>query len=72
MRNARPTNEIVDQSNPDGNEIPDSESVDKFTLQAGFVALAYALSFGFMCLLGVISLILTSKNAAIITTGTVT
>lgn len=55
VRNARPTNEIVDQSNPDGNEIPDSESVDKFTLQAGFVALAYALSFGFMCLLGVIS-----------------
>ena len=36
-------------------EIPDNESVDKFTLQAGFVALAYALSFGFMCLLGVIS-----------------
>ena len=32
-------------------EIPDNESVDKFTLQAGFVALAYALSFGFMCLL---------------------
>ena len=55
VRNARPTNEIVDQSNPDGNEIPDNESVDKFTLQAGFVALAYALSFGFMCLLGVIS-----------------
>ncbi len=37
------------------NEIPDSESVDKFTLQVGFVALAYALSFGFMCLLGVMS-----------------
>ena len=36
-------------------EIPDNESVDKFTLQAGFVALAYALSFGFMCLLGVLS-----------------
>ena len=36
-------------------EIPDSESVDKFTLQAGFVALAYAVSFGFMCLLGAIS-----------------
>lgn len=36
-------------------EIPDSESVDKFTLQAGFVALAYAISFGFMCLLGVLS-----------------
>ena len=55
VRNARPTNEIVDQTNPDGNEIPDNESVDKFTLQAGFVALAYALSFGFMCLLGILS-----------------
>ena len=37
------------------NEIPDNESVDKFTIQMGFVALAYALSFGFMCLLGVLS-----------------
>ena len=37
------------------NEIPDNESVDKFTLQVGFVALAYALSFGFMCLLGALS-----------------
>ena len=37
------------------NEIPDSESVDKFTLQVGFVALAYALSFGFMCVLGKLS-----------------
>lgn len=37
------------------NEIPDNESVDKFTLQVGFVALAYALSFGFMCLLGKLS-----------------
>ena len=55
VRNARPTGEVVDQTNPDGNEIPDNESVDKFTLQAGFVALAYAISFGFMCLLGVIS-----------------
>jgi len=36
-------------------ELPDNESVDKFTLQMGFVALAYALAFGFMCLLGVIS-----------------
>ncbi len=47
--------ENVDQTNPTGDEIPDSESVDKFTLQVGFVALAYALSFAFMCLLGVIS-----------------
>jgi len=46
---------FVDQTNPSGEEIPDNESVDKFTLQAGFVALAYAISFGFMCLLGVIS-----------------
>lgn len=36
-------------------EIPDNESVDKFTIQMGFVAIAYALSFGFMCLLGVVS-----------------
>ena len=36
-------------------EIPDNESVDKFTIQMGFVALAYALSFGFMCLLGALS-----------------
>ncbi|MBQ8769208.1 MAG: hypothetical protein IJZ15_06165 [Oscillospiraceae bacterium] len=55
VRNSRPTDEIIDQTNPCGNEIPDNESVDKFTLQAGFVALAYALSFGFMCLLGILS-----------------
>ena len=36
-------------------EIPDNESVDKFTLQFGFVVLAYALSFGFMFLLGKLS-----------------
>ena len=29
--------------------------MDKFTIQAGFVAIAYALSFGFMYLLGIIS-----------------
>ena len=55
VRSARPAGEFVDQTNPSGGEIPDSESVDKFTIQAGFVALAYALSFGFMCLLGVLS-----------------
>ena len=55
VRNERPSGEIVDQTNPTGGEIPDNESVDKFTIQAGFVALAYAISFGFMCLLGVIS-----------------
>ena len=47
--------EIVDHTNPTGTEIPDNESIDKFTIQAGFVALAYAISFGFMCLLAVIS-----------------
>ncbi len=36
-------------------ELPDNESIDKFSLQAGFVALAYALSFGFMYLLGILS-----------------
>ena len=36
-------------------EILDNESVDKFTMQMGFVALAYALAFGFMCLLGSLS-----------------
>ena len=46
---------FIDQTNPSGGEIPDNESVDKFTIQAGFVALAYALSFGFMCLLGILS-----------------
>ena len=55
VRSARPEGEFVDQTNPSGGEIPDSESVDKFTIQAGFVALAYALSFGFMCLLGILS-----------------
>jgi len=55
VRNAKLSGAIVDQTNPHGDEIPDNESVDKFTIQAGFVALAYAISFGFMCLLGVIS-----------------
>ena len=36
-------------------EIPDNESVDKFTIQLGYVAFAYALAFGFMYLLGIIS-----------------
>lgn len=48
-------NEIINRNDNGAEEIPDNESVDKFTIQAGFVALAYALSFGFMCLLGVIS-----------------
>ena len=46
---------FIDHTNPGGNEIPDNESVDKFSIQMGFVALAYAVAFGFMCLLGVLS-----------------
>ena len=37
------------------NEIPDNESVDKFTIQMGFVAVVYAMSFGIMVLLGKLS-----------------
>ena len=55
VREGQETGAFVDQTNPEGNEIPDNESVDKFSIQMGFVALAYALAFGFMCLLGVIS-----------------
>ncbi len=55
VRPARPEGVVVDQSNPTGDEVADNESVDKFSLQMGFVALAYALSFGFMCLLGKLS-----------------
>ncbi|MBQ4640284.1 MAG: hypothetical protein IJB69_07200 [Clostridia bacterium] len=55
VRNARPVEQVVDLTNPDGSEIPDNESVDKFSLQVGFVAVAYALSFGFMYLLGRLS-----------------
>ena len=47
--------QFTDPTNPSGDEIPDSESVDKFTLQVGFVTLAYALSYGFMCLLAALS-----------------
>ena len=55
VRSARAASEVIDQTNPNGDEIPDNESVDKFTIQAGFVALVYAISFGFMCLLGILS-----------------
>ena len=55
IREAREDTQFVDLTNPDGNEIPDNESVDKFSIQMGFVALAYAIAFGFMCLLGVLS-----------------
>ena len=37
------------------NEIPSSESVDKFSIQVGFVLIAYIISFGFMCLLASLS-----------------
>lgn len=55
VRKSNPTEEAIDQTNPSGSEIPDNESVDKFSLQLGFVAIAYALSFGFMYLLGILS-----------------
>ena len=55
VRQARNNEEVIDLTNPSGDEIPDNESVDKFTLQVGFVALAYAISFGFMNFLGVLS-----------------
>ena len=55
IREARDSGEFVDPTNPGGNEIPDNESVDKFSIQMGFVALAYAIAFGFMYLLGILS-----------------
>jgi ESS family glutamate:Na+ symporter len=55
VRDDKPVEQNEAQAEAGVEEIPDSESVDKFTLQAGFVALAYAISFGFMCLLGILS-----------------
>lgn len=55
VRKGAPSNEAELRFEEERHEIPDNESVDKFTLQAGFVALAYALSFGFMCFLGILS-----------------
>ena len=55
VRKANATRIAAEQAADAENEIPDNESVDKFTIQMGFVVLAYAISFGFMCLLGVIS-----------------
>ena len=55
VREENKSKEFVDHTNPSGQEIPDNESVDKFSIQLGFVAFVYALAFGFMCLLGVIS-----------------
>jgi len=55
VRSSRPAGKVVDQTNPTGSEIPDNESIDKFTVQMGLVALAYAIAFGFMYLLGELS-----------------
>ncbi len=55
VRSGQPGDEVIDHTNPTGREIPDNESVDKFSIQMGFVALVYAIAFGFMCLLAVIS-----------------
>ena len=55
IRPDRVESAFVDLTNPEGNEIPDNESVDKFSIQMGFVALAYAIAFGFMYLLGILS-----------------
>ena len=55
IRETRDTEAAVDPAALCENEIPDNESVDKFSIQMGFVALAYAIAFGFMCLLGVLS-----------------
>ena len=55
VRKSRLEDLVLEQNEPEEQEIPDNESVDKFTIQSGFVALAYGLSFGFMCLLGKLS-----------------
>ena len=44
VRNDKPEQQNQPNTEEEVEEIPDNESVDKFTLQAGFVALAYALS----------------------------
>ena len=53
VRKGTPVDQTLSMS--EESELPDSESVDKFSLQVGFVAIAYALSFGFMVLLGKLS-----------------
>ena len=55
VRKEDPLSKVNAQIDSSDDEIPDNESVDKFTMQVGFVALAYALSFGFMFLLGKLS-----------------
>ena len=54
VRKGKPVEEQTPEQAEEG-EVPDSESVDKFSLQVGFVAIAYAISFGFMFLLGKLS-----------------
>jgi len=55
VRRGNSNSETAVGNSSDSEELPDNESIDKFTLQVGFVALAYALSFGFMFLLGKLS-----------------
>ena len=55
VREAGSRSDMAELLEDEAGEIPDNESVDKFTIQAGFVALAYSIAFGFMCLLGVLS-----------------
>ena len=55
VRTGKAIDESAFSDNSGRDEIPDNESVDKFTIQVGFVALAYSIAFGFMCLLGVLS-----------------
>lgn len=55
IRKGIPVDDAIFYTGSERQEIPDNESVDKFSLQMGFVVLAYAISFGFMVLLGSIS-----------------
>ena len=55
VRKGITVDEAIFYTGSERQEIPDNESVDKFSLQMGFVVLAYAISFGFMVLLGSIS-----------------
>ena len=55
IRSGKTVEEIAYENLSMRPEIPDNESVDKFTLQMGFVALAYGLSFGLMSFLGSLS-----------------
>ena len=55
VRSGQLIEEHTADANAEDGELPDNESIDKFSLQVGFVVLAYAISFGFMCLLGILS-----------------